>query len=271
MTQPAPDHLKKLSVIIPTYNKDSEVFAQVSHLVNQLKSLPYDWEMIVVDDASRDQTLREAVRSKKFNGNSPRIKIFSYNLNQGKGFALYYGFQKSRGDIVVFADSDLDLPAENLPVILNYFNQTAADVAIGSKRHPLSQVNYPILRRILSKIYQLLVRVLFNLKVTDTQVGLKVFRRQVLENCLPRLVVKTFAFDLELLVVAKMLGYSQIVEVPIILNYRFSSTISLKAVKKVLWDTLAIFYRKNLLKFYNQPSYSLQKDESVIPPIKAYI
>lgn len=271
MTQSAPDHSQKLSVIIPAYNKESEVFARVSHLVNQLKSLPYDWEMIVVDDASRDLTLREAVRSKRFNGNSSRIKIFSYNLNQGKGFALFYGFKKSRGDIVVFADSDLDLPDENLPVILKYLNQTAADIAIGSKRHPLSQVQYPILRRLLSKSYQLLIKFLFNLNLTDTQVGLKAFRREVLQNCLPRLVIKAFAFDLELLVVAKMLGYSQIVEVPIILNYRFSSTISAKAVKKVLWDTFAIFYRKNLLKFYDQPSHSLQKDESVISPIKAYI
>src|SRR3990167_381339 len=121
----------KLSVIIPAYNKDSEVFQVVSSFINQLKKLAYDWEIIVVDDASRDQTLREAVRSKRFNGNSERIKIFSYNLNQGKGFALYFGFKKSVGDIVVFADSDLDLPDENLPVLLDYLQKSTSSLAIG--------------------------------------------------------------------------------------------------------------------------------------------
>src|SRR3989344_9464237 len=117
-----PRNLQKLSVIVPAYNKDTEVFKSISLMVNQLKYMPYDWEIIVVDDASRDKTLMEAIRSKKFNGNTDRIKIFSYNLNQGKGFALYYGFEKSIGDIVVFADSDLDLPSQNLSQILKYFH-----------------------------------------------------------------------------------------------------------------------------------------------------
>src|SRR3990170_3414436 len=202
----------KLSVIVPAYNKDTEVFEVISSFVNQLKKLAYDWEIIVVDDASRDKTLREAVRSKRFNGNTQRIKIFSYDLNQGKGFALYYGFKKSHGDIVVFTDSDLDLPAENIPVVLDYLQKNTADIAIGSKRHPLSKVKYPLTRRIQSKTYQLLIKLLFNLNITDTQVGIKVFRRRVLEEAFPRIVVKEFAFDLELLVVAKSFGFNEIVE-----------------------------------------------------------
>ena len=261
----------KLSVIIPAYNKDSEVFQVVSSFINQLKKLAYDWEIIVVDDASRDQTLREAVRSKRFNGNSERIKIFSYNLNQGKGFALYFGFKKSVGDIVVFADSDLDLPDENLPVLLEYFENNRPDIAIGSKRHPLSKVNYPLLRKIQSKTYQILIKLLFNLNVTDTQVGIKAFRREVLEECFPRIVVKQFAFDLELLVVAKSLGFNEIVEAPIILNYQFSSTISLKTIFRILQDTLAIFYRKNWLGYYRKAHYRLEQDEALITPQKAYI
>src|SRR3989344_708187 len=193
----------KLSVIVPAYNKDSEVFQVVSQIVHLLKTLTYDWEIIVVDDASRDHTLREAVRSKKFNGSSDRIKIFSYNLNQGKGFALYFGFKKSQGDIVVFTDSDLDLPAENISTVLAYLEKNDAQIAIGSKRHSLSRVKYPLVRKIQSKTYQLLIKTLFNLNLTDTQVGIKAFDRKVLATCFPRIVVKQFAFDLELLVVAK--------------------------------------------------------------------
>lgn len=257
---------QKLSVIIPAYNKDSEVFRVVSKTVNQLKKLNFDWEIVVVDDASRDFTLREAVRSKKFNGNTDRIKIFSYNLNQGKGFALYYGFKKSTGDIIVFADSDLDLPSENIPTILNYFITQDADIAIGSKRHPLSKVVYPLIRRIQSQTYQMIVKLLFDLSVTDTQVGLKVFRREVLLESFPRIVVKTFAFDVELLVVAKDLGYSKIVEAPVVLNFNFTSTISLTCIRKVLHDTLAIFYRKMILNYYSIPHYRLENDAVEIHP-----
>ena len=259
----------KLSVIIPAYNKDTEVFKAVSLVVDQLKHLVYDWDIIVVDDASKDFTLREAIRSKKFNGNTERIKIFSYNLNQGKGFALYHGFAKSQGEIVVFADSDLDLPAENISTLLNYFDDANADIAIGSKRHPLSKVTYPSFRRFQSKTYQALIHLLFNLNVTDTQVGLKAFRRKALEKIFPRIVVKNFAFDLELLVVAKSLGYNNIVEVPITLNYQFTSTIKISCIERILLDTFAIYWRKYALSYYQTPHYRLEQDEILITPQEA--
>ena len=115
---------QKLSIIIPAYNKDREVFQSISNIVNELKHSLYDWEIVVIDDASRDKTLREAIRSKAFNGNTQRIKIYSYDLNQGKGFAIYYGFKQSQGDIVMFQDADLDLPATNIPVLLDILKKT---------------------------------------------------------------------------------------------------------------------------------------------------
>lgn len=260
----------KLSLIVPAYNKDSEVFRVVSNFVETLKKTAFDWEIIVVDDASQDQTLREAVRSKRFNGNTHRIKIFSYNLNQGKGFALYFGFKKSCGNTVVFADSDLDLPAENIPTILTTLEKNI-DIVIGSKRHPNSKVNYPLLRRLMSKCYQLLIKSLFNLNVSDTQVGIKAFRREVLDTCFPRIVVKHFAFDVELLVVAQSLGFKNIIGAPIILNHNFSSTINIKSIYKILHDTAAIFYRKNILKYYDNPHNNLEKDESLVGLQKAFI
>lgn len=261
---------QKLSVIVPAYNKDTEVFQSICSYVNELKHTTYDWEIIVVDDASKDKTLREAVRSKRFNGNSHRIKIFSYNLNQGKGFALYYGFKKSSGEIVAFADSDLDLPSQNIASMLKTFNKNDSDIAIGSKRHPLSQVKYPMIRKILSKSYQLLIKLLFNMNISDTQVGIKVFKRDVLEAAFPRIVIKRFAFDLELLVVAQSLGFQKIIECPIILNYNFTSTINFKAIKQILIDTLAIFYRKYFLKYYKLEHHNLSKDEAILAPFEAY-
>ena len=262
---------KKLSLIVPAYNKDSEVFQSVCGFVQALKQLPYDWEIVVVDDASRDKTLREALRSKKFNGNTHRIKVFSYNLNQGKGFALYYGFRQSQGDIILFADCDFDLPSENIPVILENFTKTKADITIGSKRHPLSLVHYPLMRKIMSKTYQLIVKGLFNLNVSDTQVGLKCFKREVLESCFPRIVVKRFAFDLELLVVARSQGFKKVTEAPIILKYNFTSTVTFKAIKEILIDTLAVFYRKNLLNYYQTNHFQLEETEIQLSPLQKVI
>lgn len=262
--------IQKLSVIIPAYNKDSEVFRVVSSYVDILKHSLFDWEIIVVDDASHDSTLREAVRSKKFNGNTDKIKVFTYNLNQGKGFALYYGFKKSSGNVVAFADSDLDLDHNNLPILLEQLVSTDSDIVIGSKRHPLSKVSYPLSRRFMSKTYQILSGVLFKLNVSDTQVGIKVFRREVLEESLPRVVVKQYAFDLELLVVAKMLGYDKITEAPIKLDYNFSSTVKLESIINILKDTFAIYYRKNILKFYKTPHNSMSKNEVFLMPFETY-
>lgn len=264
--------IKKLSIIIPAYNKDAEVFSSISCMVDELKHTAYDWEIIVVDDASQDKTLREAIRSKVFNGNTHRIKIYSYDLNQGKGFAIYWGFKQSKGRIVMFADADLDLPAENIPVLLDIFNKTQSDIVIGSKRHPKSKIHYPLLRKFLSKNYQLLTRTLFSLNLTDTQVGLKVFKREVLEETFPYLVVKNFALDLELLVVANKLGFATITEAPIRLDYNFTSTIKLNAIRQILQDTLAIYYRANILKYYEIPHFRLETNEiTITSELKAFV
>ena len=127
------------------------------------------------------------------------------------------------------------------------------DFAIGSKRHPDSLVDYPRSRRVCSWLYQQLVRLLFRLDVRDTQVGLKVFRREVAEQVLPLLLVKRFAFDLELLAVARALGFDRIEELPVRLDYRFAgSGVSSLAVAHALVDTAAIFYRLRILRYYQR-------------------
>jgi hypothetical protein len=96
----------------------------------------------------------------------------------------------------------------------------------------------------------MLVRLLFNLNVHDTQTGLKLFRRDVLAAALPLLAIKKFAFDLELLVVARHLGYGRICEAPVTLEYQFASTVNLRSAWRLLWDTAAIFSRLRILHFY---------------------
>src|SRR5207248_394169 len=139
-------------------------------------------------------------------------------------------------------DADLDLDPASVPRFLAVAQQEQLDFAIGSKRHPESVVDYPRSRRVASWCYQQLNRFLFRLDVRDTQVGLKVFSRRVVEDVMPLLLVKRFAFDVELLAVASALGYDRIRELPVRLDYRFTgSGVGSSAVLFALWDTAAVF------------------------------
>jgi hypothetical protein len=146
----------------------------------------------------------------------------------------------------------MELDPANIAVFIDLMESSNCDAVIGSKRHPNSMVSYPRFRRFQSWVYQVLIRVLFNLKVRDTQTGLKLFRRQVLLDALPLLAIKQFAFDLELLVVARYLGYRNVCEAPIRLDFQFESTVNLSSAGRVLWDTAAIFYRLRILRYYER-------------------
>jgi len=142
-----------------------------------------------------------------------------------------------------------------LSMLLAHFYWYNADIIIGSKRHPVSIVYYPFVRKIMSFGYQQLIRLLFGLNIRDSQVGMKLFRREVLEDVLPRLLVKKFAFDIEILAVANYLGYTRIYEAPIEINFTGVSTITSKNFWRIIWhtlvDTAAVFYRLRIKKYYD--------------------
>ena len=116
-------------------------------------------------------------------------------------------------------------------------------------------MEYPLYRRIISFGGRLITKVLFGFSVQDTQVGLKIFKRRVAKDVFPRLLVKKFAFDIEMLAVANVLGYTKIYEAPVKLSFEAGS-ISVGKLSlillKTLWDTLAIFYRIKILKYYKK-------------------
>ena len=146
----------------------------------------------------------------------------------------------------------------SLSILLEHFEWYNADIIVGSKRHPASKVEYPWQRKIISFGYQIVVKALFGLKVRDTQVGMKFFKREVLEKVLPRVLVKAYAFDVELLAVAYFLGYRRIFEAPVELKMKFGGGVSTIASKgfirtsfHMLWDTAAVFYRLKILHYYD--------------------
>jgi glycosyltransferase involved in cell wall biosynthesis len=249
----------QLSVVVPAYREGQRIYDNLKRLLSELDKLDATYEVVVVSDGNTDTTVDEARRVR-----SPRLRVFHYPMNIGKGFALSLGVDQSVGSLVTFIDADMELDPANISGFIKLMQKTNCDAVIGSKRHRMSQVSYPKFRRIQSWIYQQLVRILFNLDVRDTQTGLKLFRRQVLAEALPLLAIKRFAFDLELLVVASQLGYRNVCEAPIRLDYKFESSVNLGSAWRILWDTAAIFYRLRILRYYQRRRLQLLKEDSAV-------
>ncbi|MDP8959738.1 MAG: glycosyltransferase, partial [Actinomycetota bacterium] len=241
----APGQLE-LSVITPTYNDEGALAPILRELVRVLDGAGIRHEVIVVSDGSTDGTVEEARRLV-----GPGVRVLHYARNRGKGYALRTGLARASGGYVAFIDSDGDLDPSDLVGFLNLMRMYDADMVVGSKRHPLSEVSYPLSRRVMSWGYHVLVRLLFGIRATDTQTGIKLIRRELLAEVLPRLVEKRFAFDLELMVAARRAGYRRVLEAPIRLRYRFTSSISRRAVGGMVKDTLAIWYRRFVVRQYD--------------------
>lgn len=243
-----------LSVIIPAYKQEKTIVRDLGRIHSVLESLRYSAELICVVDGKDDQTFNKAL---KFSKEYKDVKVIGYDINKGKGHAVRFGMAESSGDVVGFMDAGMDLNPAGLSMLLEHFEWYNADVIVGSKRHPASKVEYPWQRRILSIGYQLLVWILFGLRIRDTQVGMKFFKKEVLEKALPRLLVKKFAFDVEMLAVANFLGFKRIYEAPVEIRLHFggTSTITsqkfLRTVAGMLIDTLAVFYRLRILNYYS--------------------
>src|SRR3990167_11331215 len=165
---------RKLSVIVPAYHQSKTIVKDVRRIEKVLSQIRYSYEIIVVVDGYGDGTYRAAKQMKSLN-----VKVMVYMKNQGKGHAVRLGMGKATGDYVAFIDSGMEIDPNGISMILEHMEWYNADIIVGSKRHPASVVSYPFERKILSLIYQIIIRLLFNLNVRDTQTGLKIYRRYV--------------------------------------------------------------------------------------------
>jgi glycosyltransferase involved in cell wall biosynthesis len=242
--------MRKFSLIIPVYKQQQTIKRDIEDVISVLATTKVDFEIIPVIDGLLDRSYEEARKIR-----DPRVRVVGYQTNHGKGYAVRYGFSHATGDVIGFKDCGGDLKSKALPLMLAQFEFQKADIIIGSKRHSASRVNYPLSRRLLSFGYQLIVRALFGLNIRDSQVGIKLYRRIVLEDVLPRLLVKEFAFDIEMLAVAYHLGYRRIYEAPVELDFPgFSSITSAnfwRIILRTLWDTAAVFYRLRIRHYYD--------------------
>jgi glycosyltransferase involved in cell wall biosynthesis len=247
-----------LTLIVPIYNGAPFAAENIRRIARTLEQLNDTFEVLVVCDGSTDGTA-DVVRSI----DDPRIRVLHYANNCGKGHAICLGVPYARGRLVGWLDADLDVEPEAIVTGVSRFANAEIDAIIGSKRHADSVVDYPLLRRVLSRGFRLLARLLFRVNVADTQVGAKVFRREMLEIVVPLLLIKRYAFDLELLAVGVEFGFDRVEEMPIQLHYRFTGTrINRQAVLQMFLDTLAIAYRIHLRHWYVRQFSARQRERT---------
>jgi len=238
-----------LSVVIPAYRQENTIVSDVKRIKSVLDNLRYNYEIVVVVDGKVDHTFQNA---KKIH--SDKIKIVGYKNNKGKGNAVRFGIARTKGDLVAFIDSGFDINPKGIPMLLEHMLWYNSDIIVGSIRHSASKVkDYPVNRKIYSIGYHTLTRWLFGLTITDSQRGLKIFKRKVLEKVLPRLLVKSFAFDIEMLSVAKHLGFKNIHDGPVEMDGSkfINSSVKFNTIFNMWWDTMAVFYRLRILKYYD--------------------
>ncbi len=251
---------------MPAFNEGGNIYGNIAETREVLARAGNEFEIIAVDDGSSDETLAEIERAA---ADFSDVLATRNPYNMGKGMALRTGFDYSSGDIVVFLDADLDLHPSQIQSLIGVLEAGPWDIVIGSKHHPDSKLDYPAFRKLASWCYYKMIGTMFGLPVRDTQTGLKVFRRKVLETVFHRLMVKKYAYDVELLAAAVRLGYS-VHEIPVVLQFRRElkwGRIRFNDISAIVVDTLAIFYRLRILRYYDAerpPMPAVQKKVLVL-------
>ncbi len=199
----------ELSIVIPAYNEEKRIGETFSKITDFLNKNRIQNEIILVDDGSTDKTIDIV---KKFKGD---IRILRNRINSGKGYSVRRGIENAKYNLVIFTDADLSTPIEELSLMFKEI-KNGNDIVIASRSLPESVivVKQPFYRQILGRAFPFFVRLLLIPRLKDTQCGFKLFKTNVAKRLVKFQTVCRFSFDVELLYLAKRLGY-RIKEVPV--------------------------------------------------------
>jgi glycosyltransferase involved in cell wall biosynthesis len=226
---------ESISVVLPAYRLGDQIAGNITAVSTALPGA----QIIVVDDGSDDNTYE---RAQATSAKPSRVVVLQHPVNRGKGAALQSGTTAATEPIVVFLDGDLDLPPAQVPELLALFTENDADVLVGAKQPGMRGGRYPWKRRALSRLFSFITRVLFRLPIEETQTGLKIFKRPVLDQIFADLQVFGYAFDLEILVRAHRAGF-RIIQAPVELKIGASSEpLRVSTLWEMGRDTLRIFW-----------------------------
>jgi glycosyltransferase involved in cell wall biosynthesis len=208
---PEQEHNTTVDIVIPVYNEERDLEESIYALRDFLRtSFPYHWQIVIADNASVDRTLEIAERlSSQF----PEVTYLHLD-QKGRGRALRRAWLESDADIASYMDVDLSTDLESFTPLIDGLAQRGYHVAIGSRLTQGASVERQLKREIISRCYNLLIKVLFRSRFTDAQCGFKALTRQAVTDLVPMVKDQGWFFDSELLLRAEQKGY-QIFEVPV--------------------------------------------------------
>jgi dolichyl-phosphate beta-glucosyltransferase len=231
--QPAPRDNIQLSIVIPAYNEQARLPRTVLETIHWCKSKNLAFELLLVDDGSRDETLALA---RLFEESDAQVRAIACP-HMGKGATVRMGVLNAKGRYVLFMDADGATPLDEIPKLLAAIEQN--DVAIGSRsvqRPGEVEVKTSFLRRFIGRTFAFLVNLLAFDGIADTQCGFKMFRREAAREIFSRQKIVGFAFDVEILYLARRLSLS-IAEIPVNWVAQPGSKVNLVTDSiKMLWD-----------------------------------
>ena len=224
----------KVSLVLPMYNESSIVNEAVATFSDYMKKTFEDFELIFVDDGSADGCGDVVAKASE---EDPRIRLCRYTPNRGKGYAVRTGVLAAKGDLILFTDCDNAYGTDAVGRLADTLMQTQADIVVGSRN--LSKDGYegytPI-RKLMSKTYIKVIALAAGFKLSDSQCGIKGFRRDIAKKIFSNCEVDRFAFDLEVIMIATKIG-AKIAEMPVkIINHRESTVHIVRDSVKMLRD-----------------------------------
>ncbi|MDA0709976.1 MAG: glycosyltransferase [bacterium] len=213
-----------VSLIIPAFQAESFILQSLERLLAYIQSAPHILEILIVDDGSTDAT-SERISGYLAKHPGKRIKLITLDQNVGKGEAIRQGVQLVQGDLILFTDCDLPYAFSDLNALIETLKHTRADVVIGSRMHPDSvyhirstNLSYIYVRHTSGRLFNAFINLFTRLSMADTQAGLKGFTKSAARICFGKMTVSGFAFDIDLLVCAR-LNKLAIETVPLNFNY----------------------------------------------------
>ncbi len=229
--------MKKLSVIIPSYNEEERIEKTLLSVSDYLRKQQFEYEILVVNDGSKDNTAKVV---KKLESKITHLQLLDNTENHGKGWVTQQGMLKATGDVRVFMDADNSTKIDEIAKMIPFFDQ-GSDIVVGSRRVKGSviAVHQPWIRDFLGGVFRLIVHIMVPLGITDSQCGFKAFSAKSSEKIFPQQTIFRWAFDVELLAIARK-EKLKINEVPITWVNDTESHVKLSGMIRMLLEVLEV-------------------------------